>query len=130
MSFRIDHAPLPPRPVVPPPCVEPVVACSLDEHRLEDPDVFIPGAVPYADYIQRQNVLDRYADAVDVFRPERFQERGPSPAGGRDDAGRGRGGWPRLADVPSAEERIDRRVRVTYRYERILPAGTRIDVVG
>lgn len=129
MSFLIDIDHAPPRPVVSVPrSVEPVVDLALDEHRLNDPDVFIPGHVPFSDYLQRENVVARYAAASDVFRPDGSGERRPPHTGGQDGADRGPGGWPRLGDVPDVRRTIDRHIEKTYKFERLLPVGTRIDV--
>lgn len=128
MSFVIDFEnALPTRPSVPASRspVEPAGRSSLNEHRLQDPDVFIPGRATFADYLMRENVLARYADAQDTFRPERSEKRRPQ---GQDDAGRGPGGWPRLGDVPDERRTIERVIEKTYKFERLLPVGTRIDV--
>jgi hypothetical protein len=109
--------------------VKPGGGAGLGEHRLNE---FIPGGVPFSDFLQRQNFIARSTEPARALWPE----GGPAKdrAGGRSadsaQGGRSSEAWPRLGDVTQAETTIERRVRVVYRVEQLLPAGTRIDLVG
>lgn len=130
MSFVTDIDPMPiHRPIVrartP---VEPPQPVALDEHRLRDPDEFIPGRVAFSDFLSRENVFARFADAGDAQRPEQTGPREAPDDGTRNAADRGPGGWPRLGDVPDERRTIERTIEKTYKFEQLEPAGTRIDV--
>ena len=117
-----------PAPVIP--TCAPVLSVELGKHRLHE---FIPGGVPYWAYLKRQNVIDRYTEPRRALWPATRAGEGTDSAQrarSERDVEPGRGTWPRLGDVTRAETLIERRVRVVYRVEQMLPAGTRIDLVG
>jgi hypothetical protein len=130
MTFRID-GPLPPAPrpiYIPPPIIAPVKPAGETLHE------FIPGAVPFADFLKRQNFIARFTEPTWALWPATRRGEGRDSAcpraGSNLGAEPGRLGWPRLGDVSPVRTTIEHALRVVYRIERLVPVGTRIDLVG
>jgi hypothetical protein len=147
VSSRIeDMSPPPLRLVAPPPRVEPPVradrrpdAIARAGPRATD----CPDPIPYADFLRRQNAIDRKTDDprlpyADFLRSRAAQapDRAGAASGPRrwglasaDEASPARKG-PRLADVgPLRAVRSELQVRATYRVEVPLTSGRLIDII-